>query len=405
MRIVNNHFHSLARKKTPLHYSLDYGILCTDELTAHKDENQKIRTARNIKSPLEELLYNLYDLTVAQNKIQARDKFNYLHDEFELSEDKITHEELLLYLIVKLKYYLMIQDKKLYKPIFNQINMLPTSLNPTLEYIHYKTLGIYYYRTDNFLQSTLALSNAMTLSDALPMLADDDRAELFYQVALTKIKTNEVFESIYYAEKALTIYQSNYNQTRSAECHIILGINNNFCKRYKMAEKHFLSAKNIGETIKDNYLESMALNNLGSIKSRLQQSEEAIHYYLESLKLKNQDSRSVYSILGLVFEYINLNQFEFSREWAEQGLLLAKRDNNQEHIIHFTTHIYKIDKNPEIESYIKDQVLPYFEKAGNKRFNVKYTEMLAKYYYDNCQYKLASEYYQESLESLKEKLS
>lgn len=405
MRNINNHTMGLSLDKSSLNSSKDNRIVGTVNLTGELHHKSRADYTRNITSPLEELLYSIYDCTVKQDKKGAKEKYIYLNDEFSIGKENIPEEILLFFLVVKLKYFMLVNDKKLYEPTYKQINVLSTSLNPSIEYIHFKTLGIYYYRTDNFLQSTLALEHALNLSNKLPFISDEDKAELYYQVALTKIKTSDSFESIYYAEKALAIYQGLYHNKRSAECHVILGINYNYSKRFELAEKHYLSAKNIGESIQDRYLESMALNNLGEIKSYMKQSEEAIFYYLESLKLKKGEERSVFSILGLVEEYYILNQKEFSKEWAEQGLSLAERINLKEYILHFTTHLYLLEKSDKIEDYILNQVLPYFRSAGNERYTNKYTELLAKYYYQNNQFKSASDFYNSCLQNIKSKLA
>ncbi len=405
MRNVDNHNTNLSRKNFSLNSSIEHRIVGTAELSSEFHKKSNVHSTRSKISPLEELLYTIYDFTVNQNKKAAREKFTYLNDEFSMVKNDIAPDTFLFYLVVKLKYFILINDKKRYEPTYNQISPLSTSLNPSIEYIYYKTLGIYYYRTDNFLQSTIALDQALNLSKTLHSITEEDKAELYYQVALTKLKTSDTFESIYYAEKALTIYQGLYHNRRSAECHVILGINYNFSKRFELAEKHYLSAKNIGESIQDKYLESMALNNLGKIKSNLKQSEEAIFYYLESLKLKKEEERCVFSILGLVEEYYFLNQTEFSKEWAEQGLSFAKRINLKEYIIHFTAHLYLLEESDKLEKYILSQVLPYFRSAGNERYTNKYTEMLALYYYETNQYKLASDFYNSCLQNMKTKLA
>ncbi|WP_226681463.1 tetratricopeptide repeat protein [Sutcliffiella horikoshii] len=405
MSNLKNYINRLTKDTFSLNYNLDQGIVGTFELSNGHEEKLKVHGNLKFKTPIEELLYKIYDFTVLQNKKAAREKFLYLNDEFDIGDVLSDPSINLLYLVVKLKYYILNNDRKLYEPIYNQIRSLPNSTNPSVEYIHHKTLGIYFYRTNNFLQSTLALDNALSLAEKLPYISEDDKAELYYQISLTKIKTCDTFESIFYAEKALSLYQSLYNNKRSAECHIILGINYNHSKRQDFAEKHYLSAKNIGENIGDSYLESMALHNLGCIKSYLKQSEEAIFYYLESLKRKREEERSVYSILGLVEEYYFLDQTEFSKEWAEQGLKLAIRMDLSEYILHFTAHIYLLDKNIELEPYILQKVIPYFKNAGNERYTIKYMEMLAKYYFKNHQYKLASEFYNSCLQNIKLKTS
>jgi hypothetical protein len=384
-------------------HTLEYFSTFKDKSQAVVNPDELSKITDNPNSPVEKILFSLYHSTVSQDKKAAKEKLTYINDEFDIEKSSPNPDTTLLFLIVKLKYYLLRNEKKLLEPIYNQIKLLPTSQISSIEYIQHKTLGIYYYRRNKLLQSTLALSNAMILADTLIEITNEDRAELYYQMALTKLKTSDTLESVLYAEKALTIYQSLQRLIRSAECHIILGINNKNIKRYELAENHFKAAKSMGEEVKDCYLESMALQNIGCIKSDLKESEEAIFYYLESLKLKKEEERCLFSIHGLVEEYYILDQFEFSREWAEQGLSLARHNNIQEYIIHFTIHIHKVDNHPEFVNYVANIALPYFKNAGNKRFLVKYTELLANYYYQHHQFKKASECFNGCLQLLKSK--
>jgi tetratricopeptide (TPR) repeat protein len=169
------------------------------------------------------------------------------------------------------------------------------------------------------------------------------------------------------------------------------------------AEENYLYAKKIGVDLKDVYLESMALHNLGCMQSFLGNSENAIYYFLESLKLKRGETRSLFSINTLVREYYKLNQNEFALGWAEEGLILAQRNKIEEYIIHFKVHIHLINRNPEIEAYISDYVIDYFTRAGDKDNVAKYAEILAEYYSSSDRHQLACKYFELCLKVWKNK--
>jgi HTH-type transcriptional regulator, quorum sensing regulator NprR len=50
-------------------------------------------------------------------------------------------------------------------------------------------------------------------------------------------------------------------------------------------------------------------------------------------------------------------------------------------------------------------VLKYFKEAGNEEYVIRYAELLAKYYYQLEEYKLACEYFEMSFQALKHKSS
>ncbi|MFE7062720.1 tetratricopeptide repeat protein [Sutcliffiella sp. NPDC057660] len=363
--------------------------------------SQGIFPASHLLDLVDKLL-SCYESTVRQDPKESWKKLSYINEEYNIGSQTMPHETLLLYLCVKLKYALLIFDKKLIDSLYNQISDLPTSKNTIIEYIRKKTIGIYYYRVNDNLQSIFILKQALEMHNKLP-LSEEDKAELFYQIALTSQKTSDYFEAITYAEKALSIYQSLYYNRRSAECHVILGLSYHKVHQLEKAQENYLYAKKIGVDLKDVYLESMALHNLGCMQSFLGNSEDAIFYFLESLKLKKEEDRSLFSINTLVKEYYKLNQNEFALGWAEEGLVLAQRNKIEEYIIHFNVHIYLITKNPEIEKYISDYVIDYFTRAGDKDNVAKYAEILAEYYTSTDRYQSACEYYELSLKVWKNK--
>ena len=347
-------------------------------------------------------LLSCYESTVRQDPKESRKKLNYINEEYNICSQTTHLDTLLLYLSVKMKYYLLIFDKKIIGSIYNQISALPTSKNPLIEYIRQKTTGIYHYRINDNLQSLITLKQALKMHNKLT-ISEEDRAELYYQIALTSQKTSDHFEAITYAEKALTIYQTLYYNRRSAECHVILGMGYHKVHQLEKAEENFLHAKKIGVDLKDVYLESMALHNLGCMQSYLGNSEDAICYFLESLKLKKEENRSLFSINTLVKEYYKLKKYEFALGWAEEGLVLAKRNKIDEYIIHFQVHIHLINRSPEIEQYISEYVIDYFTRAGDRANAAKYAEILAEYYSSSDQYQLACKYYEISLKFRKNK--
>ncbi|WP_223699972.1 helix-turn-helix domain-containing protein [Sutcliffiella deserti] len=367
------------------------------EVIAEKLELNKSLFSQTSCPILEEKLFSCYKSTISHNQKEAWKKLTLFNEEHQIGLTTTYVNTFLLYLIIKLNYFLLIQDKKVIDSLYEEISGLPKSLNSQIEYVRKRTLGIYYYRKNNNLKSTQLLKEALTMVVSHPV-CKEDCAGLYYQIALTSHKTSEIYDSIHYAEKALKIYEELVSCRRAAECHIILGLNYQKIYQYQLAEANYKSAKIIGGNLQDIYLQSMALHNLGFNQSCLGNSEDAIFYFLESLKMKKQEDRCLYTYYTLAKEYYKLDLFEFARGWADEGLVLAKRSKIEDYIIHFTVFIYLLENNPKLETYISNYVLPYFTSAGNKGKVAQYAETLADYHSKKENYQNASTYYQMSLQ-------
>ena len=354
------------------------------------------------KEELLSKLFEFYNKIVKRDFEQVNTEFTLLMQQFEGSIIPIPQNLHFSYQVVKLRYLLFKKEEKETRELFEVVNKIPPSGNERMEYIKFKTIALYYQLRNSALKANEYYVSALEiLKNGTISVIVEDKAELYYQLALVKGNLCDIYESIYFCNKALKLYQSLYYLKRSAECHIILGANNNRIKQYHLAEEAYESALAVSKILNDDTLESIILQNIGSLKSDLHDSESAIKYYLASFKKKKENKRSLTTVYSLVLEYFKNGRFTESLEWSKKGIQLAELHNSKEYKIHFFIYQDLITKNPELTQYIKEEAIPFFYSINREDYVSKYTELLAELHYDNKKYKLASTYYKESLAVLK----
>src|SRR5699024_11247360 len=96
------------------------------------------------------------------------------------------------------------------------------------------------------------------------------------QSDLTNSKIRNILESIDYAERAIEIFQIEYNFMRCAQCHIVLGICYRRLKMYDQAIKNYNLAKHLGGLEQNNQIIQLANVNLAYLHSSKGDSHSAI---------------------------------------------------------------------------------------------------------------------------------
>src|SRR5699024_5942528 len=100
-------------------------------------------------------------------------------------------------------------------------------------------------------------------------------------ISITNSKIRTTLESIDYAERAIEIFQIEYNFIRCAQCHIVLGICYRRLKMYDQAIKNYNLAKHLGGLEQNNQIIQLANVNLSYLQSYNLDSHRSIDYYVE----------------------------------------------------------------------------------------------------------------------------
>ena len=349
-------------------------------------------------------LYKLYECVISGDFAILNEVYHSSRTEMD-NEKKLQHpNNILHFMIISLRYKMHIDKMAECKSIVQELNSLSTKLPPKSEYILFRTLALYHYHNQNYLDSIAFLEKAESkVKLETVKISIKDKADLYYQLSILNSKTMRIYKSISYAENALQIYQSIYDIERSAECHIILGINYRKLKEFTQAEECYNSVFSICMINKNPYLEAMALQNLGNVNSDLGKTEKAIEFFLRSLKKKEEyGEKPLNSYHSLVMEYYHLNDYVLAKEWADKGLKKAILLQNREYEIHFTIYIYLITEASNFEEYVTKIAIEFFQNSGRKEYVIRYTELLAMYLFTKKKYKASSKYLIKTIELSKD---
>jgi tetratricopeptide (TPR) repeat protein len=276
-----------------------------------------------------------------------------------------------------------------------RLSNMEDCLTPEQYYYYQKFTGLYYYYINKHSQSIAHYKEAGSRMRKI-MLSSLEQADFFYISAVTYLHIHQLPESSQHAHKALQIYDENYVLKRSAECHILIGINKRRTKHFTEAELHFMHALKISESLHDNQLVGQVHHNLGYMYSSLSQYDKAIHFYLNSLQLKEpyQIRSRLITLFSITKEYYRQRELKEGLDWVSKGKKLSTEHGMKEYIYHFRIMEYlmtNLDQN--YEHLIKDEALPFYKNCEKWEYVAAYSASLGEYYESNFKYKAAVQYY------------
>jgi len=181
-------------------------------------------------------------------------------------------------------------------------------------------------------------------------------------------------------------------------------------KKYVKAIRNF---KEISKTInnkKNYYLEQEILSTLGVIYQRLNYPNQAIFYYLKSLKIQDtqiQDTNKIcdlYVLLG--HANIGLRKFKKSLSYYEKSLQLAKEINDNDAITRSYINIGNLYLRKrdykKAEELTKKSLEISLKNNYKEKISICYLN-LAEMYFTTKKYEKAIEYYKKTIKSIKTK--
>ncbi|WP_026677444.1 helix-turn-helix transcriptional regulator [Fictibacillus gelatini] len=350
-------------------------------------------------SPEEADNKEILDMLNEWNMMMVDRKFDQAKQFLKNVEEKmegITNPELLLrFDLFYLRYLLSEEDLESCKNVIKKIEMLKDILTDELKFYYFLILGQYNYYIEDFKASLDLYLKAEELLKSL-QLPNVEVAVLYYYIALTYSRLTYIMDVLNYTYKALDIFDKEYNYSRSADCHVLLGIGNRRIHNYSQAEYHYKQALKVAESFKDEFLCGVIYHNLGYIFSCLNDSKKAIENYKTSLVYKeNQPNKTKYRTYYLIAnELWKIGDKKQALEW------LSKIKNDIKNADSELYYLYKVleyqindTKGIKFENLLSKKSIPYFEKMNFWQYMAEHSEILANYYYEISQYKKASYYY------------
>jgi tetratricopeptide (TPR) repeat protein len=314
-----------------------------------------------------------------------------------LMDDNLT-ENLLLFEIHKIRYYLVIGD---YDNAEKKIKLL-NEISGTFDNLH---LFYWYKFKGNFNSVTGDANSAMQLYRQAEEkikkieLEEIEEADLKYVIAVTHSKLRNILETIDYAKAALDVFMKEYNFIRCAECHIILGIAYRRIKMYDNAIKNFNLALHLGNLDKNKQIILLTHQNLGHLYYSKREYQEAIKHF--QAVMDDEEAHSIdllHTIASLISVYYAVENFEKTREAVDSGLELLQEveDFKQYKLNYFLIlaydHLLK-EEYKEFEKLIINECLPDLEDQKDYGNMTIYAELLAAHFEKFHKYKDAAKYY------------
>ncbi|GGB49918.1 transcriptional regulator [Lentibacillus populi] len=361
-------------------------LLCT-RLGIQLDNEKDI----TIKNKCQEWYSQLFE-------VNDKDEIERGYNELEALMEDTHSESMVMFEIHKIRYFLILGR---YEAALTQINSL-ADLSSTFDSLHqfywYKFKGNYNSQVGEFNQAMRMYKLAEEKLNHLE-LAESEIADLQYTISVTHSKLRNTLDSIEYANKALDVFQRNYNFLRCAQCHIMLGISYRRLKMYDKAIKNHNLAKHLGKLNKNKQIIQLVNQNLGVLYSTKGQQEEAIKFFRAII-----DDDEVHiverfaAVASIVNEYYNVQNFEKAKELVNQGFELMKQFGNMDpyKLYYYVMYTYYFALNGEHEKFeniVINEFIPYLKKHKDYINLVIYARMLAEHYENSHQYKNATKYY------------
>lgn len=362
------------------------GLLCT-RLGVQRDDNKEI----TIKEKCQEW----YDLLFETNDKKV------ITEKYEELEDLLNHiqsDDLILFEIHRVRYYLVLGEVEMALEQINKLNEASNTFNSLHQFYWYKFKGNYSSSNGEFDQAMRMYNlseeklNQLTLDEAYV-------GDLQYTIAVTHSKLRNTLEAIDYAKKALDIFQLNYNFVRCAQCHILLGISHRRISVYDNAIKNYNLALHLAKLTKNKQLIQLTNQNLGVLYSTKGETKEAIKFFTAIVEDEEvYKGERLAAVASLVAEQYNLYNVDIAKEYIEKGYNLIKQFKNFEECRMYyyviKSYDYEIsNKHAEFEELIIQDFIPFLKKHKDYANLVRYAKMLGNHYEKLHIYKEAAKYF------------
>ena len=361
-------------------------LLCT-RLGIEIDNEKDI----TIKDKCEEWYSMLFEVN---DKEEIRKRYEELNEMLK----SVNSNNYIMFEIHKVRYFLVMGEFDNALEQINSLNEISNTFDNLHLYYWYKFKGNYNTSSGDFKQ---AIKMYQLAEEKLKQtdIGDEEAADLYYVISITNSKIRNTLESIDYAERAIEIFQIEYNFIRCAQCHIVLGICYRRLKMYDQAIKNYNLAKHLGGLEQNNQIIQLANVNLGYLHSSKGDSHSAIHYYVEIAEDSEVDLKTkLTAMTSLTREYYLIGSLDESKLVIDKGLELFKQLHNNEafkaHFYTLMTYKYAVGKDYEnFEKSLIKEVIPYLEKHKEYAFLVDFANMLGEHFEKQAKYKEALKYY------------
>ncbi len=344
--------------------------------------------------PSKEKLKEWYEAIVFKRREDAELLMNEL---LQQKETLANHHLYIFFELYRIRYLLLENEVEKAYEAWENIRQHKDTFDDEMNFYFHLVSGLMKYYKSKFEDSYQDLMEAKNYSSSLE-LEDWQYSDLYYLLALSTGQANYISASIFYTSLALEIYQSHYDLTKSADCHIIQGINFSRLRNYSKSLENFDLARKIATQTNNRVQLKLVYINIGVLESRLENHMASISSYKKSLEFVDEintalDTFEFLNIIhGLITQHYKLNDENGCIEWINEGERQLISYPSKPHELHFKVYKYIMTENEDIQELLENEVIPYFQESRDHTYAIRYAMFLADLLEKQRMYKKSSSY-------------
>ncbi|MYL49661.1 tetratricopeptide repeat protein [Halobacillus litoralis] len=343
--------------------------------------------------PSKEKLKEWYEMIVFKRKEEARE----LKEELKQQKDTLNNHHLYIFFeLFRIRHLLLENEVEEAYEAWKNIRQHEDTFDEEMEYYFHLSSGLISYYREDYEESYFELMEAKNYSVSIN-LEGWEESDLYYLLALSASQANNISASIFNAEHALEIYQKQYNLFKSANCHILLGINYGRLKNYGKALENYHLVSKIATQTNNHYQLGVIYHNIGVIESRLGNFESAILNYKKCLSYRTEtasDHEIFETIYCLVVETYKIGELDDCKNWIDEGFshLKSSTSDTTTDEIHLIIYKMLIDQDKNTSDYLETVAIPHFLEKKHHRFVIRYCMIVSELLEAERSYKKSTKY-------------
>ncbi|MFG6147171.1 helix-turn-helix domain-containing protein [Halobacillus sp. B23F22_1] len=348
----------------------------------------------NFNHPSMEKLREWYEAIVFKQKDDAKR----LRDELLKQKSTLENHQLyIFYELFRIRYLLLENEVEKAYETWENLKQLKDTFDEEMEFYYHLITGLVKYYKGDFNDAFQELMEAKNYSTSIEV-EKWEASDLYYLLSLSSSQANHISPSIYYVEHALELYQSYYDLSKSADCHIILGINFSRLRNYAKSMENYHLARKIALQINDYDKLKLVYSNLGVLEARLGNHKASIKNYEKSFEytIDLDTPLNQYDLFncihGLITEHYKLGDYKGCASWIEKGSAHLESYPSKPHELHFTFYKMLINDSPGLMEFIEGEVIPYFKQRNNHNHIIRYSLFLSDLLEKQRMYKKSTSY-------------
>lgn len=306
----------------------------------------------------------------------------------------------------KFRYFLLLHDLDQAIQQYQHLNMQSKKFNELELYYWYKYSGIFWDVQEYHSRALQLFLKAEKHMDEFVLHEQKEKTDLYYRLAQAAFASKDLHKIFHYNKKALELFRSRYLLEECSESHLLFSHYFRQIHDYTQAWKCTEIAEDIASKINCPTLLAKCNESYGSIEIDQQHFQAGIDYLLKSYELciHSNIEQKIGLILKLIKVYYIQNSHSEVTKWLEQVLISVQeyygnKINKQTLDIKMLEHRINETKPYALESFIKKDIIPYFEERSLFYELQIYLRQLADTFYYHEQFQLAAYYYQKSLKT------